>query len=351
MSPNIRQRKQEHVDLVTTRDVTFRHRTTGLDDVDLVYNALPEIDMADVDTSTTLFGRHLTLPLYASGMTGGYADAERINAALAEVCATTGIGMGLGSMRAAVDDPNLAATYRSVLRHRPPLLIGNIGAVQLARWHHAGILREHLERLLDIVELDALAIHLNPLQELLQPEGEPMFSGVAAAIAAAVQQCPLPIIVKEVGAGINGNVAKRLIACGVAGIDVAGAGGTSWAGVEILRHPHPELVEHLWDVGIPTADCLRECRLPCHEAGIPMLASGGIANGTHVAKAIALGASACGVARPLLQAITEHGVEAGVALIQSWELHLRQWMFLTGSATTAALSMAPTTSIDSRPRP
>jgi isopentenyl-diphosphate delta-isomerase len=343
VSHDIRQRKQDHVELVASRDVTFRNRTNGFENVELVYNALPEIDMADVSTSTTLFGRSLHLPLYASGMTGGYADAERINAMLAEVCATTGIGMGLGSMRAAVDDPSLAATFRSVMRQRPPLLLGNVGAVQVARWHNQNTLADNLARLLDIMELDVLAIHLNPLQELLQPEGEPEFAGVAAAIAAAVERCPLPIVVKEVGAGVSANVAKRLIACGVNGIDVAGAGGTSWAGVEILRHARPESVEHLWDVGLPTARCLRECQEHCLGAGIPMLASGGIVSGTHVAKAIAMGASACGVARPLLQAVMAGGVEAGVAMIGEWELHIRQWMFLTGSPSVSALQSAPVT--------
>ncbi len=343
MSHNIRQRKQDHVDLVASRDVTFRERTTGFEHVELVYNAMPDIDMAQVDTTTPLFGRRLSLPLYASGMTGGYADAERINAMLAEVCCEVGIGMGLGSMRAAVDDSSLAATFRSVMYHRPPLVIGNVGAVQVARWHKQSTLSDNLGRLLDVVELDVLAIHLNPLQELLQPEGEAEFSGVAAAIAAAVEQCPLPIVVKEVGAGIGEHVAQRLIACGVNGVDVAGAGGTSWAGVEILRHPRPETVDHLWDVGIPTARCLYECRPHCDAAAIPMLASGGIVSGPVVAKAIAMGAAACGVARPLLQAVLAGGVEAGVAMMAEWELHLRQWMFLTGSASVAALQRAPFT--------
>lgn len=344
-TPTNRNRKQEHVEVATQRNVTFRNRTPGFERIELDYCAMPELDVASLSTATTLFRCPLSLPLYVSGMTGGYDDAERINAMLAEVCQETGIGMGLGSMRAAIVDSTLARTFASVAASQPPLLIGNIGAVQIAEWNSSGVLADMLRRLRDVVAFDVLAIHLNPLQELLQPEGEARFVGVHQAIAEVVSALDIPVVVKEVGAGISGRVAERLVQAGVAGIDVAGAGGTSWAGVEILRRSDAERVDHLWDVGIPTAQCLQECHPVCLTANVQLLASGGITSGTDVAKSLALGAHACGIARPMLQAVLSGGVAEGVNLIRLWELHLRQWMFLTGSASVEALRSAPYTVI------
>lgn len=338
----ITSRKQEHVDLVVGADVRFRERTTGLEGFELVYNALPEIDAADIDTSTTLMGRALRLPLVVSAMTGGYPEAERINGQLAEACAHLGIGMSVGSMRAALQDDALAATYRSVLASRPPLLMANVGAVQVAAWHADGTLSDHVRRLADLIEADAIGVHLNPLQELLQPEGEPRFRGVVQGIAALVQSMERPVVVKEVGAGLSGNVAQRLLDVGVRHLDVAGAGGTSWAGVEILRSDDPTANDHLWDVGIPTAECLQQCRPLCDAAGATLIASGGITTGTQSAVAIALGAHAVGTARPILQALQGGGgVAAVVDLVTTWERHLRQWMFVSGSVDIAHLRAAP----------
>lgn len=333
-------RKQEHVDLVVRADVRFRTRTTGLERYELTYNALPEIDAADVDTSTVLMGRPLRLPLLVSAMTGGYPDAEGINAQLAEVCAHMGIGMSVGSMRAVLQDASLGSTYRSVLTSRPPLLIANVGAVQLSRWHAEGTMLQHVAHLADLIEADVVGVHLNPLQELLQPEGETRFRGVLEAIGALVRAVDRPVVVKEVGAGISASVAQRLLDAGVQHIDVAGAGGTSWAGVEILRQDDPTQDDHLWDVGIPTADCVMSCRPICDAANATLIASGGITTGTEAAVAIAMGAHAVGMARPVLQALVDSGTTGVADLLSTWERHLRQWMFLTGSVDIAHLRAA-----------
>lgn len=323
-------RKQQHVELAVNSDVRFRAKTSGFDAIELPYNALPEIDLADVDTATTFLGKPLAMPLMVTGMTGGYPDAERINALLAEACVDVGVAMGLGSMRSALKADADAASF-SVVRpsaaHIP--VIANIGAVQLVEEHRAGRLVAALERLVALVDASGLAVHLNPLQELLQPEGEPRFSGVLEAIAEAVAASPVPVIVKEVGAGISGSVAQRLADVGVTTIDVAGAGGTSWAGVEILRREEGDRGTAFWDVGLPTAECLQQCR------GIvpTLIASGGVTSGTDAAKALALGAHMAGVARPALQAVMREGTDGLVTLLQQWHTDLRRWMFLTGSPT------------------
>ncbi|MBU3741372.1 MAG: type 2 isopentenyl-diphosphate Delta-isomerase [Candidatus Kapabacteria bacterium] len=339
--PSIPSRKKQHVDLAVSADVGFRARTTGLDQVEIEYNALPEIDASDITTTTTVLGKQLQLPFLISAMTGGYAEATSINAMLAEAAQHLGIGMSVGSMRAVIERPQAASTYCSILQTRPPLVIANVGAAQLAAWHREGTALDMVQRLADVIEADAVGIHLNPLQELIQPEGEPRFRGVLNAIADVVARFDRPVVVKEVGAGISGAVAGRLLDAGVRCIDVAGAGGTSWAGIEILRSDDAEAVDHLWDVGIPTADCLRQCRFPCESHGATMIASGGIVNGTQTAVAIALGAHAVGTARPVLRELmATQRVDSVVTFLQGWERTLRQWMFLSGSATIAHLRSA-----------
>lgn len=327
-------RKQEHVRLVVDRDVRFREKDNGLDAIELPYCALPECDLNDIDLSVDVFGRTLSAPFMITGMTGGYPDAERINAQLAETAAELGIAIGVGSMRAAIEQPQTAASYTVVktVADRVPT-IGNVGAVQMADWHRAGTLQEHLEALSTLIGASAMAVHLNPLQELLQPEGQPRFRGVLEAITAAVETSPVPIIVKEVGAGISLKVAEQLVDAGVDIIDVAGAGGTSWAGVEILRREDADTVQQYWDVGIPTAQCLYECR------GIvpTLIASGGITSGRQAANAIALGASVVGAAGIVLRTLERDGTSGVLSLLRSWSNELRRWMFLTGSPTIAHL--------------
>jgi isopentenyl-diphosphate delta-isomerase len=330
---SIASRKEQHVNLSLSGKATFREKTAGFERYEFEYCALPECDFRDVRIDTTFLGMPLRRPLMVTGMTGGYPDAERINAGIASACVQAGIAMGVGSMRAALTtstpDPSFTVV-REVSSEIP--IIANLGAAQLAVWHRDGSLLDMVDRAVEMVGARALAVHLNPLQELLQPEGEPQFRGVLEAVQHLVASTRTTVIVKEVGAGISGAVAQRLVDAGVTHIDVAGAGGTSWAGIEIMRRSDADSVDHLWDVGIPTAECIRQCR-----AIVPTLvASGGISNGTECATALALGAHIVGSARPMLEAFSRGGTDAIVQLVDVWELHIRQWMFLAGSVSLDA---------------
>jgi isopentenyl-diphosphate delta-isomerase len=331
---SVHSRKEDHVRIALQEDVRFRRKGTSFDDWEFVYNALPEIDLAEISTQTQFLGRTLRLPIMITGMTGGYPDAARINHDLAEACHELGIAMGVGSMRACLESDEHRESFTVVKQFSDSVpILANIGAVQAVRWKRAGTLADMVDTAVDMIGASALAVHLNPLQELAQPEGEPEYRGVTDAIAWLVEHSPAPVVVKEVGAGISGSVAKRLAEVGVSIIDVAGAGGTSWSAVEIKRHPHPNTVEHLWDVGIPTAEALVQCR------GIvpTLIASGGIMSGVDIAKAVALGATVAGAARPILLAQHEGGTAAILQLVRSWELQIRQMMFLSGSGSLEQL--------------
>lgn len=332
-------RKKQHIDITLTKDVGFREKTTGLEHWEFINNALPEIDLSETDTSTTFLNKHIAFPFMVSCMTGGYTDALRINRALAEVCEEMGIAMGVGSQRQALEHTVFHRTFAIVREVAPSIpLVGNLGAAEVAAMTSG----DAAKRLVDLIRADAFAIHLNPLQEFLQPEGNTNFRGVLNGIALMVRELPVPVIVKEIGAGLSAHVAKRLLEVGVQYIDVAGAGGTSWAGVEILRRKNGSSARRFWDWGIPTATALRDvAALRNSHQLLHIIASGGISTGMEAAKCIGLGADMVASARPMLKALHNGGKSKLKAHILGWGNELRGVMFLTGSPTIQHLRHAP----------
>lgn len=337
-------RKAEHVQLAATGNVGHRAKQTGFAAIEFEHNALPELALSEIDTASTLLGHSLRAPIVISSMTGGYPDALRINRALAEIAERYGLAIGAGSQRQALESDAHHDTYR-VLRLAAPscFVFANLGGVELAKLHSANDAAS-LERVIALLEANAIAIHLNPLQELMQPEGARDFRGILDAIAWAVRVAGVPVIVKEVGAGISRAVAEKLLDVGARAIDVAGAGGTSWAGIEILRSDGGASDDTdrdlFWDWGIPTVDCLRQVSALKDDRPFELIASGGIANGLDVAKAIAIGADAVGMARPLIRAFVAGGEQALDRTMSSILHELRIAMILTGSRTIGELRSA-----------
>lgn len=332
-------RKKQHVELVLAKDVAFRGKSTGLEKVEFVHNALPELDFKDIRTGTTFVGKPVALPILVSSMTGGYSEALRINRELASVCEELRIPLGVGSQRQALEDSAYHRTF-SIVREAAPSIpvLGNLGAAEVARLKNA----DPVKKLAEMIGADCFCVHLNPLQELLQPEGTPNFKGVLAGIEMLVRDLPLPVLVKEIGAGISAGVARRLLDVGVRNIDIAGAGGTSWAGVEILRRKERRQQNQWWDWGIPTADAIRAvAALKAEHGQFTLIASGGISSGLDVARAIALGADIVASARPILRTLRAKGPGGLVAMLRTWEHDLRSIMFLTGSGTVKMLQAAP----------
>ncbi|HUX76879.1 MAG TPA: type 2 isopentenyl-diphosphate Delta-isomerase [Anaerolineae bacterium] len=330
-------RKSDHIRINLQEDVEFKHISTGFERYRFVHCALPGCDLEDVDTATTLLGKRMAAPLLISSMTGGTPEARTINQCLAEAAQAAGIGMGLGSQRAAIEDPALEDTFR--VRHVAPdiLLLANLGAVQL----NYGYGPEHCRRAVEMVEADALILHLNPLQEALQPEGETRFAGLLSRIEAVCRALEVPVVVKEVGWGVSEQVARQLADAGVAAIDVAGSGGSSWSQVEMHRattEQQRQVAAAFADWGIPTAESLLLARRGA--PALPVIASGGIRDGIQIAKAIALGATACGVAGPFLRAASQP-TAAVTELIAVLVTQLRVAMFAAGAADVPALQHTP----------
>lgn len=328
------QRKVDHLLLCNTRDVESRQTKTLLDDVRLMHESLPELAYDAIDTSVDILGRRLRVPLVISGMTGGTPEASAINRMLAAVAQRYGMGFGLGSQRAMMRDPARLATY--AVRDVAPdvLLLGNLGVVQAA----TSSLQE-VEDLVGAVGADALCVHLNPAQELIQDHGDRDFRGAIDALAQLASELSVPVVAKETGCGLSQRTIAQIVGAGVQWVDVSGAGGTTWVGVEALRASDAlaTVGEVLWDWGIPTAVSTAWAA----QAGLGVIASGGIRNGLDAARAIALGAQVASSALPWLRAAMQEG-EAGVdALAQTWVRTLRSVMLLTGSSDVAALRAAP----------
>lgn len=331
-------RKADHIRINLEEDVAFRTLTTGLEQYFFMHQALPELDLAAIDTSLSLFGRQLKTPLLISSMTGGTERARSINRTLAEAAQESGIAMGLGSMRAGIEDPGLEPTYQ--VRDVAPdiLLFANLGAVQL----NYGYGLEQCQRAVDMIDADALILHFNVLQEAVQPEGDGNFSGLLTKIETVCRALPVPVIAKEVGWGFSRESARQLADAGVAAIDVAGAGGTSWSQVEMYRAPTARLARvagAFIDWGIPTAVSLRYCAEAA--PGLPLFASGGIRDGIDVAKSIALGATLVGLAGEFLRAADKEGVTGVVELAGALTDELRVAMLCSGAGDLQALSQTP----------
>jgi len=336
MNQNSR-RKEEHLRISLEHDVQFERVTTGLGDYCFIHQALPELDLVSVDLSTTLFGKNLRAPLIISPMVGGIGAAGRINRNLAQAAQALGIAMGVGSQRTAIEDREAVPTYQ--VRDVAPdiLLFANLGAVQLNYGYSVAQCRQAVE----MIGADALILHLNPLQEALQQGGNTNFAGLLGKIGQVCRELTVPVIVKEVGWGISEGVARRLCEAGVAGIDVAGAGGTSWSEVERYRaqgESSNRIAAAFASWGIPTAESIVMARHGAPETTI--IASGGIRTGLDVAKAIALGADAAGMAAPLLKAANS-SAEAAIATIQEVVEGIRISMFCIGAGSLKELKGSP----------
>jgi isopentenyl-diphosphate Delta-isomerase len=292
-------RKADHIRICLEEDVQCQQVTTGLEKYRFTHCCLPECDRHDIDISTKFLGKHLNAPLLISSMTGGTERAGIINRRLAEIAQQYKLAMGVGSQRVALEKPQVADTF-AIRKYAPDvLLFANLGAVQLN--YQCGV--DECLRIIDILEADALILHINPLQEFIQPRGDTNFRGLFDKIANLCSKLPVPVIAKEVGNGISVEMAEKLISVGIQAIDVAGAGGTSWSLVESERAEtslQRRLGRTFADWGIPTAECITSIRAQFPE--IPLIASGGLRHGLDVAKAIALGADIAGLAMPFLQA-------------------------------------------------
>jgi isopentenyl-diphosphate delta-isomerase len=331
MCMSISKRKQEHIDIALSRSVEFGAKTNGFERIDLEHCALPELNWEDIHPEIQFLGKILSFPLMITAITGGFEGAKDINSALAEACQAEGVALGLGSQRQMLEDENHLDTF-TVARKKGPdiVLIGNIGAVQLVGMKDSGPVRRAVER----IEADALAIHLNVLQEILQPEGNTLFKGMLNGIERMIRELDVPVIVKEIGCGISREVALKLVDAGVKIIDIAGAGGTSWAGIESHRVKQDALARQFWNWGIPTAESLQ---VISEIESITIIASGGVDGGITMAKAIALGAHLCGAALPFLQAYSKEDAEGIVALIREWKEAYRMALLLTGCQNTDTL--------------
>ena len=333
--PPIARRKADHLEIAASGRAEFA-RSTLLEEVHLVHQALPELALDDVVLATELAGKRLAGPLVITGMTGGTAEAAQVNRDLARAAQAAGVALGLGSQRAMDEHPELAASYQ--VRDVAPdvVLFGNVGAVQALAMGPARVVE-----LAKRISADAMCVHLNPAQELIQERGDRDFRGVLAGIARLVDASPVPIIVKETGCGLSAEAARALVNAGVRIVDVAGAGGTSWVAVEAVRAAEGSgaaaLGGELWDWGVPTAVSVALCA----RAGLVVVASGGLRSGYDVARALALGARCGGMAAPMLRAQRAGGTEGVAAAVAQVLAAIRAVCVLTGCRTVKDLARAP----------
>jgi len=340
LAKETRKRKADHIRISLNRKVQARKVTTGFEDIYLIHKALPEINKREIDLSTTVLDHKFSAPLIVGAITGGTREATKINATIAEAVEELGLGMGVGSQRAAIEDKKLERTF-SIARKKAPtaFLIANIGGVQLVNGY--GV--KEVKKAIKMIDADAIAIHLNPLQEAVQLEGQTDFAGILKKISELAKELDKPFIAKETGAGISAEEAKKLESAGVKCIDVSGAGGTSFSAVEYYRAKkrgssfQRRFGDVFWDWGIPTAISVAEVS---QTVNIPVIASGGIRDGVDVAKALALGASLTSFSQPALQAAVK-GVKETESMLSLLIEELRNAMFLVGAASVEHLRKVP----------
>ncbi len=327
------QRKADHIRINLEKDVEFKNLTAGFERYRFEHNAIPDLDLAMVDTTTNFLGKSLRAPLLISSMTGGTDEAGRINRRLAEAAQACGVAMGVGSQRAALENPALAASFK-VREYAPDILLfANLGAVQL----NYGYGVDECRRAVDMIGADALILHFNALQEAVQPEGDTNFAGLLARVETVCRALPVPVIAKEVGWGFSAENVRRLVDAGVSAIDVAGAGGTSWSQVEMhraLNERHRRVAAAFVDWGIPTTEAILTARQVAPD--LPLIASGGLRSGVDVAKSIALGARVGGLASPFLRAAMQ-STAAVIEEIEVVQTVLQVVMFAAGIGSVSAL--------------
>ncbi len=320
-------RKKEHIELSLTDKVSFKEKRNGFDNYDFIHFAISEVELDKISFETKFLKKNINFPFLISCMTGGAVEAENINAQLAIAANNLNIPIGVGSQRQALENKEYHKSYKVIRQNAPKVpILGNIGASQIVMLKDF----DSIKFIADLVEADAMVIHLNPLQELIQKDGQPNFKGLLNKLEKLVKALHIPIIIKEVGAGISKKAAEKLLKSGVKGIDVAGAGGTSWSGIEILRNKE-KTNNPFWDWGLPTSYCIKEVYQLKKKYKFTLIGSGGIYNGFDIAKAFALGADITASARIILQELEKNGVDGVQNLILNWFDIVKKIMFLTGS--------------------
>lgn len=328
-------RKKDHINLCLTEDVEFKQKTTGFENYEFDHYAITEVKYDQIDLSTFFFTKKISYPFLISCMTGGTAKAEKLNEKLAVAANSLNIPIGVGSQRQALENDKFHNTYKVVRKNAGSVpVIGNLGAAEIAK---SIKVVEEVKRLIDLIEADAFVIHINPLQELLQKEGEPNFSGLLRNIELITSQIKTPVIAKEVGSGISYQCAKKLLDVGVKGIDVAGSGGTSWAAVELLRNKTTDYYFKEW--GLPTSYCVKNVSKLKKKYKFTLIASGGINNFDEIAKSILLGADIVASARKILIEIDNNGVKGVIQLINYWFEEVKKIMYLTGAIDIKSFQM------------
>jgi isopentenyl-diphosphate delta-isomerase len=338
----IHNRKNDHLNLSLDKDVESK-TTTMLECVNLIHNSLPEMDISDVDMSCEFLGKKINAPIIIGALTGGTSQGKKINELLASAAQIHNLPMMVGSQRIALENPNTIRSFSIVRENAPDVpLIANIGIPQLVKFHNF----ESVEKIIKMIDADALAVHLNPLQEVIQPEGQPFFGQALKTLSKIIDYLEIPVIIKETGSGISKEVAKALINIGVKYIDVSGAGGISWAGIEYYRSKqngskNTNLGEIFWDWGIPTAASICEVKsISTTNSNLFIIGSGGLRTGLDIAKSISIGADFVSLAGPFLRRC-EDGTKSLDLFINRLFQELKTAMFLTGTKNIEDLKHCP----------